>query len=210
MVKIFKKNTDNKLQDKTLGEKRKAAKTKRSKLEADYYNSALVGNANVVNHVLRKSSGLDDILAMTDSMLDQIKLLNKGDMNEVETILLTQAHALQAIFVNAATQMAHADYMSKMQVWAQVALKAQSQCRQTLATLADIKFPRQSATFIKQQNNAVNQQVNNSQVEISKDLGIGKNELLSGASYEALDGSRTQAAGEINPQLETLETVNRG
>ncbi|MGH8646968.1 MAG: hypothetical protein ACREX4_21935 [Gammaproteobacteria bacterium] len=61
----------------------------------------------------------------------------------------------------------------------QLALKAQNQCRQTLAALAEIKNPRRT-TFIGQQNNATNQQVNNvgGPSETRKNPETRENELL--------------------------------
>lgn len=51
------------------------------------------------------------------------------------------------------------------------ALKAQNQCRQTLAALAEIKNPRRT-TLIGQQNNATNQQVNNAAIGANPAVGI--------------------------------------
>jgi hypothetical protein len=53
--------------------------------------------------------------------------------------------------------MATAERLEQIQVYGHLALKAQNQCRATLATLADIKNP-QAVAFIK--NTATNQQVN--------------------------------------------------
>lgn len=141
----------------------------------------------------------------------QSEQLAKGDISQLETMLLNQAYALQALFLRASLKVANAEYLNNLQVWGTLALKAQNQCRQTLATLADMRNPKPKTTFIKQQNNAVNQQVNNGLCENSKIIEeSGQNELLSGATYEALDNRRTQAASAINPPLKALETINRG
>lgn len=53
-----------------------------------------------------------------------------------------------------------AEYLNQVQAYLSLALKAQSQCRNTLHTLGELKYPKETA-FIRQQNVAVNQQVNN-------------------------------------------------
>jgi hypothetical protein len=64
--------------------------------------------------------------------------------------LTAQAYALQAIFEKASLQIARSESLGALQGWAVLAMKAQGQCRQTLATIADIRNPKATA-FIKQQ-----------------------------------------------------------
>ncbi len=84
-----------------------------------------------------------------------------GDTKTVERMLLAQSVVLQSMFANYMTRASRTDMLPKLQAFADLALKAQNQCRRTLATLAEIRNPRR-AMFVKQVNNAVNQQVNNS------------------------------------------------
>lgn len=84
-----------------------------------------------------------------------------GDTKTVERMLLAQSVVLQSMFASYMTRASRADMLPKLQAFADLALKAQNQCRRTLATLAEIRNPRR-AMFVKQVNNAVNQQVNNS------------------------------------------------
>jgi hypothetical protein len=95
--------------------------------------------------------------ALVDELTRATETLGGGDMRRVEAMLLSQAHALQALFASCARRMAGASYINQVQTYGQLAFKAQNQCRATLATLAKIKHPNQ-ATFIK--NTATHQQVN--------------------------------------------------
>jgi hypothetical protein len=104
------------------------------------------------------------LAALTAHLKDGIKNVNNNDLRECEAMLYSQAHALQAIFVELARQAA---FQVKGEGWfpnyeahMRLALKAQSQCRATLETWAQIKNP--SVVFARQANIAQGpQQVNN-------------------------------------------------
>lgn len=96
--------------------------------------------------------------------LNDLRVMALGDPTDtkaVERMLLAQSVVLQSMFAHYMTRASRTDMLPKLQAFADLALKAQNQCRRTLATLAEIRNPRR-AQFIKQVNNAVNQQVNNS------------------------------------------------
>ena len=97
--------------------------------------------------------------------------------------------------------MKRAEYLNQMQVHGQLALKAQNQCRATLAALADIKNPAR-ATFIK--NTATNQQVNLGAAPPQKNSADSANELLEVKAHERLD---TRAPSEAVPVDSPLEAV---
>lgn len=85
-----------------------------------------------------------------------------GDLSDVEATLTAQAVALDAIFNALAKRAAQnmGQYMGACETYMRLALKAQAQCRATLETLAEVKSPK-AATFVRQQNVAYQQQVNN-------------------------------------------------
>lgn len=99
--------------------------------------------------------------------------------------------------------------VNQLEVFAGMAFKAQSQSRKTLAVLAELKSPRRT-TFIKQQNNAITQQVNNGVQSKSQNSEKVTNELLSEAGYEALDYRGAKETGVINSAMAAMETINRG
>jgi hypothetical protein len=81
-------------------------------------------------------------------------------LSSCEAMLYSQALALQAIFVNAAIRVTEQEWFSNSEAYMRMALKAQSQCRATLETLAQIKNP--AVVFARQANIAQGpQQVNN-------------------------------------------------
>lgn len=84
-----------------------------------------------------------------------------NDTRLIERMLLAQSTVLQSLFTQYMTRANRTHELAKLQAFADLALKAQNQCRRTLATLAEIRNPRRTQ-FIKQVNHAVNQQVNNS------------------------------------------------
>ena len=80
-----------------------------------------------------------DIGALTDRLLDRIEQMKAGDMSEAEAMLLGQAHALQAIFVNLSRRTVKQEYLKQWETYMRMAMKAQSQCRMTLETLTTLK-----------------------------------------------------------------------
>jgi len=94
-------------------------------------------------------------------------------------------------------------------VYLRLALKAQSQARTTVETLAEIKNPR-AVAFVRQANIANGpQQVNNGSAPALGNTSIPANEL-SGGSNELLQdtGTSTPQSG-LNPQMEAVGAVNR-
>lgn len=132
--------------------------------------------------------------------------LFSGDMSRVEAMLLDQSHVLQALFTFLAHKMSGAEYLNQLDTYTRLALKAQNQCRQTLATLGELKNPKR-ATFIKQQNNAVNQQI--IQAENSKKPDEESNELLEVIDNERLDTRAPQAAIGTDQEMEPVGAIDR-
>lgn len=97
------------------------------------------------------------------AIINKAEAICKGDLTGAETMLFAQATALGTIFEELARRacLNMGQHLPAMETYLRLAFKAQSQCRTTLETLAEIKNPRQPATFVKQQNLAHNQQVNN-------------------------------------------------
>jgi predicted RNA-binding protein YlxR (DUF448 family) len=148
------------------------------------------------------------IMKILDKSADKI---NKGNINEIESMLMIQAKTLENIFYDALRKLSRTEMIPQLQVFADIAFRAQNQSRKTLMQLAEIKSPRR-ATFIKQQNNAINQQVNNdleSKTENSKNSEKLANELIPELNRETMDNRGTIQTISINPTTETLEPLNR-
>ena len=137
-------------------------------------------------------------LHITDAigvLSDKAKRVQQGDLSEVEATLTAQAAALDTIFNGLAKRAASnmGTHLNATETYLRLALKAQSQCRATLETLAEIKYPK-AATFVRQQNVAYQQQVNNDALgnidtgshvaARTRNLDSQQNRLLDGEIYE--------------------------
>lgn len=134
-------------------------------------------------------------------------LADPADTKTVERMLLAQSVVLQSLFAHYMTRANRSAELAKLQAFGDLALKAQNQCRRTLATLAEIRNPRRTQ-FIKQLNQAVNQQVNNDKslaaAESRKIPESEPPELLTVIPSETLDTGR--AATPISGRA-SLEAV---
>ena len=153
---------------------------------------------------------------------EQNAKVKAGDMSCPEAMLLSQAHALDALFSNLARR-AHGNmvegYGDAAERYMKLALRAQSQCTRTLETLSAIKNP--PVVFARQMNVSNGpQQVNNGvaatapqpvakEVTQAQQIDSATNKL-SGESYELLPDTRaSQAARRIDTPVEAMGEVHR-
>ena len=106
-----------------------------------------------------------------------IKKVQDGDLSGLEELLVTQAHTLNSLSMqllmkgsmavdNLAMLKSLPNYPEKL---LKLALKAQSQSRQTVQTLAELKNPKKPAQFIK---SYVNQQLNQLKLEAEPEIEL--------------------------------------
>jgi len=163
-----------------------------------------------------KGIGEMSINTLVDDLGKQCELASNGDLKRTEALLIAQAHTLDAIFNNFARRAAlnAGEYMNACEVYLRLALKAQSQCRTTLETLATIKNP-QPLAFVRQANISHGpQQVNNESFQASTRAGarekdsIMQNELLEQTNGERLEPGTASGTGSGDTQLETVGALN--
>jgi hypothetical protein len=155
-----------------------------------------------------------------DVMLEKVERTLAGNLNEVETTLTVQAVTLDAIFNELARRASFnmGEHLNATEIYLRLALKAQGQCRATLETLAEIKYPK-APTFVRQQNVAYQQQVNNGDATSKNNASStpapahGKtsnqsNELLEAQHGEWLDSGTAAKASSNDSQLEAVGAVN--
>jgi hypothetical protein len=168
------------------------------KKENRFYGSEAFNKILVDALVTRKvveaepdSAGLADYyLSMADSAL-------KGDIQPIETMLMAQACTLDLLFNKCVRIARNSEFLNGTEAYSNMAFKAQKQCRQTLLALREVQHP-QRTTFVNQQNNAVNQQVNNNSTE--KDFQKNSaNELLTEVQHETMDRGRTAETVATHP-----------
>jgi hypothetical protein len=156
-----------------------------------------------------------EVNALARELADQVAKANRGDLSRAEGMLMAQAHTLNAIF-NSLARGAYANLgggdLEAGDRAIRLALKAQSQCRATLATLAEIRNPMSGAYF-RQANIATGPQQVNIGVPppSSRAEEIGKSQdKLSGASHELLPDTRaSQAQSCIDLPVEAVEEIHR-
>ena len=141
---------------------------------------------------------------------EQAATVQGGDMSHPEAMLINQAAALQALFVRLAERAVEQSHMPNLEGFMRLALRAQSQCRATLETLAAIKNP--PIVYARQANVTTGpQQVNNGVAVPSRPREIEAEQTqLSGGNHELLPNARAQGlAGRIDPAMATVGEIHR-
>ena len=157
-----------------------------------------------------------DIAAFIAELDKQVQAANNGNLQRSDAMLVAQSHTLDAIFyslIGRSRANSAEGYLQAAEIYMRLALRAQSQCRATVETLAAIKNPAPVA-FVRQANIAAGpQQVNNAPMPAVTPSRAGNSEnppnKLSEASNELPTDARTSAvAGSVDPQLEAMGTVD--
>ena len=151
-----------------------------------------------------------DTPTLLATLRDQAAAVQSGDLSHAEAMLINQASSLQALFVRLSEKAMEQTHMPNLEGFMRLALRAQSQCRATLETLAAIKNP--PVIYAKQANVTTGpQQINNGTATPSQARQIeSEQSQLSGGTHELLPDTRTsQAESRVNPALETLGEINR-
>jgi hypothetical protein len=150
-----------------------------------------------------------DAPGMLATLRDQAAAAQRGDLGHAEAMLINQASALQALFVRLSERAMEQTNMPNLEGFMRMALRAQSQCRATLETLAAIKNPAPVA-FVRQANIAHGpQQVNNASPTPARAREIeNQQSKLLEANNGDLDIPTPSATGSAYPQLEAVASVH--
>lgn len=146
---------------------------------------------------------------MVAELSDQVARTIGGDLDRPVAMLTAQAHTLDAIFNRLAMRAASnmAEYPEATELYLKLALRAQSQCRATLETLATVKNP--PVVFAKQANIAHgHQQVNNGAPHAGQTENA-PNKLLEEQDGQWVDAGAKGTAGGADPEMAPLGQVNR-
>ncbi len=181
----------------TTNEKTPAAKKGKhseSKHYADVSLSASYMAAIISDSFTHSILPKAELVDVANALTDKIKEVQDGNMQPIEAMLISQAQALQTMFVTLGRMAANKTQLAQYTAFMNMALKAQSQSRATIQALIELKYPKH-ATFVKQANiSHGHQQVNNhdntdSPARVEK-LSNQSNELL-----EVNHGSQTMDVG---------------
>ena len=183
---------------------------------------AVAGTASnaYLTMVFGLSSGMvtnDEFGAIHAELKKAVERTKTGGTEQADEMLTAQAVALNQMLMEMGRRAAlnMNQYPEATDTYLRLALKAQSQCRQTLESLAEIRNPRHVA-FVKQANIANgHQQVNNGVAPESTAQGSrGENEkspielLGVEANVTRLDTRATGKTGRSNPALEAVGAVH--
>lgn len=202
--------------DKSHDKSTRKNKLTASEIDDQIKQKAITKSKAYTNSVMAAALTIDtiyqdrlDVSTLVTELSQSVSTVNGGNTREIEAMLMTQTQTLNALFHCTLQQIAHTNMINQIQVFSDIALRAQNQSRKTLAVLAELKHPRRT-TFIKHQNNAINQQVNNTpKPENFKNLEKIPNELVSEATHEKMDiGTASQTISNHTP-AEALATLHR-
>ena len=189
------------------------------RMVADLVAQGVATNASVAVQFVRPEHGELSLTDMVASLREHGEAVNRGDLQAAERMLNAQAVALNVIFCELARRAAlnMGTHLPATETYLRLALKAQSQSRATVETLAAIKNP--PVVFARQMNVAHGpQQVNNGTAPNSTPASAHPGETVSKPNElleEMTDGSTqldTRAApatGRSNPALEPVGTLDR-
>ena len=151
-----------------------------------------------------------DVPGMLETLRDQASAVQRGDLAHAEAMLINQASALQALFVRLSERAMEQGHMPNLEGFMRMALRAQSQCRATLETLATIKNP--PIVYARQANVTTGpQQVNNGIPTPTRAREIKTEQSqLSGGTHELHPYTGTPGLkSRINQEVEALGEVHR-
>jgi hypothetical protein len=147
-----------------------------------------------------------DVPALMEQLKQQAAAVNSGDFGGPIAMLLNQAVTLQSMFTRLTEKALAQSHMPNLESYFRLALKAQSQCRATLETMAAIKNP--PVIYARQANVTTGpQQINNNAAPFThmRDIENEQNQLLEECherldtrtpSINVRDGEAVEALGE--------------
>jgi len=165
----------------------------------------------VINGVEHKSGMGEnaDVPALLAELRGQAVAVNGGSLTRVEAMLMNQATALQSLFSRLAERGMGCNDAVPFECNMRMALRAQSQCRATLETLAAIKNP---PVLIAKQANVTTgpQQINNGVPSPrAREIGTEHSELLGADRGERMDTGTAGAAGGSDSPMATVGAGDR-
>lgn len=152
-------------------------------------------NASTITTFSNAQIGQGDVVHAMTVLRKAVKASEDGDQSLADSLLVSQAIALNAMFNDLARRSALniGEHFHAADTYMRLALKAQNQCRATLESLSKIKNPP-TVSFVKQSNIAHgHQQVNN---------GVGPGDLLD----ESANPASTRVC--VNPETAPIKLLD--
>jgi hypothetical protein len=149
-----------------------------------------------------------DVPGLLATLRDQATAVSSGDLSRVEAMLTNQSASLQALFVAMVERSLRQEFVAYVEPYMRLALKAQSQCRATLQTLAEIRNP--PVIYARQANvTSGPQQINNGVAPPrARENVMPPTQLSRGANALHPDSRASSDAGRDDSQLEAVAEVH--
>lgn len=147
-----------------------------------------------------------DTPTMLSVLMKHAEAVKGGDLSQAESMLINQASALQSLFTHLTERGLAQSHMPNLEAFMRLALRAQSQCRATLETLATIKNP--PIVYARQANVTTGpQQINN--VTGAREIDTEQNKLLEADHGQRMDTRAARAASGVDTALEAMGAIER-
>ena len=189
---------------RTLTLKRRHDGLTAAEAEARLRVRGLIHNAGLIEDFSGPLVGgaVEDLTATVEALDETVAAVQRGELGDAEALLVAQASTLNAIFARCATAASRnleERYLDSTERYLRMALKAQSQCRATIETLAVLKNP--TTVFARQANIAHGpQQVNNTQMNTAVAV-VSEEPPIPGPGPDAPDASRARGKSGQNELL---------
>ncbi len=156
--------------------------------------------------------GNAELSGLVNALTEQTRASGDGDLEWAGAMLTAQGHTLDALFNSLTRNAMNADLISQFEAYLKLALRAQSQCRATLDTLANMKKP--SADLVTHTNIVGGaQQINIHRPDDKpQEKQIPPNELLENKEHEPdkwLATGAPQEAVRLDSNVETVGEIDR-
>ena len=149
-----------------------------------------------------------DTLALVTHLREQASVVSRGDLVQAEAMLMNQATALQSVFARLVERAMASEMATPFEANMRMALRAQSQCRATLETLATIKNP--PVVYARQANVTTGpQQINNSTTSQAREIESERNKLSRDDNELLQDTGASCVASRTDPPLEAMAAIDR-
>lgn len=182
----------------------------------------MASNALTLVSLSRPSLGELSLTDCVAVLREKAGAINRGDMRETEALLCVQVASLNALYTELVRRavLNMGEHLGAMETYLRLAMKAQSQCRSTTETLAEIKNP--PVVFARQANISHGPQQVNNGVSHAGDAErsthahawekqITPTELFKDANHgrTQLDTRATPTAGRTDKALEPVGAIHR-
>ena len=124
---------------------------------AELVLTSAVVNANKAITFGEGSFGEIDLTEAVSIMRELASKVKDGDLTSLEDTLTVQAKTLDVMFNELARRAAlnMGEHLGACETYLRMALKAQTQCRATVETLAEVKYPK-AVNFVRQKMSLTN------------------------------------------------------